>query len=74
MEKKGTMTITEIVTALRKRSKWKELATLVKESDQETRMKAAALMQKLNPRWKEPVTLNSEEEELLRELFDQLPK
>ena len=69
------MTIEKIVTALRKRSKWKELAALVKGSDHETRMRAAALMQKLNPRWKEgPVTLNSEEEELLRELFDQLPK
>jgi hypothetical protein len=61
------------ISYLRSHGRWRELASLVKDRDERIRNRTAAIMQKLNPRFGEgPVALNTEEEELLDELYEQL--
>lgn len=58
---------------LRSNGRWRKLAGLVADRDEETRMITASIMQKLNPRWgKVPVNLTLKEETLLEELYEQL--
>lgn len=62
-----------IIAHLRTHGRWRKLAGLVADRDEDTRNMTATIMQKLNPRYaKETATLTHEEQELLEELYTQL--